>query len=328
MDIAAIREASRLIFVDELTGLYNRRFMRQYLRERLDQLADRRTPLAVIMLDLDGFKQINDTYGHLEGDLVLKRLAQLMRETLPAGGYAIRFAGDEFFAFLEGTDAAGGVRIAEEIRERVSAQPFVTPKAPAGIPVRISVGVAAYPEDAPAPSELIEAADQALYRAKRMGKNCVSRAGGWALPPEAEVLKRFPCPRLIGRDGELTELERPLLNGAERRNRFLLVEGNRGIGKSRLLTELMQRAARQGLRCLFSRCLEANRAIPYSSLTRVLSDYLTADTGLREAVQRRLSGSTGAASFFSFTGTRHFLSEKNIICGPKFKRRISDDIGR
>ncbi|MEK7364879.1 MAG: diguanylate cyclase, partial [candidate division NC10 bacterium] len=268
MDLSGIREASRLIFVDELTGLYNRRFMRQYLRERLDQLTRDRTSLAVIMLDLDGFKQINDTYGHLDGDLILKRLAELILAALPANAYAIRFAGDEFFAFLEGVDAGEGVRVAEAMRERVNTERFATEKAPDGIPVRISLGVAAYPEDAPSPSELIEAADQALYRSKRAGKNCVSRAGGWMLPPEAEILKRFPCPRLVGRDDALAELERPLAEGAERKNRFLLVEANRGLGKSRLLLEVMRRAGARGLKCLFGRCLDSQRAIPYSSLTR------------------------------------------------------------
>ncbi|MGH7262944.1 MAG: diguanylate cyclase, partial [Candidatus Rokuibacteriota bacterium] len=288
MAISGVREASRLIFVDELTGLYNRRFMRQYLRERLDQLALHRTPLAVIMLDLDGFKQINDTYGHLDGDLVLTRLAELIRAGLPANAYAIRFAGDEFFAFLEGADATEGVRVAEGIRQRVSTEPFVTEKAPSGIPVRISLGVAAYPEDAPTPSELIEAADQALYRSKRTGKNCVSRAGGWALPAEVEVFKRFPCRRLVGRDEALAELERPLSRDVQRKNRFLLVEANRGLGKTRLLLELMRRASGRGLTCLFGRCLDAERAIPYSSLTSILSDYLGRESELREAIRARL----------------------------------------
>src|SRR3989304_5697170 len=125
--------------------------MRQYLRERLDQLTRERASLAVIMLDLDGFKQINDTYGHLDGDLILKRLAELILASLPANAYAIRFAGDEFFAFLEGIDASEGVRVAEAIRERVNTDPFATDKAPDGIQVRISLGVAAYPEDAPSP---------------------------------------------------------------------------------------------------------------------------------------------------------------------------------
>ncbi len=294
MAIAGIREASRLIFVDELTGLYNRRFMRQYLRERLDQLTRERSSLAVIMLDLDGFKQINDTYGHLEGDLVLKRVAEIVREALPPGGYAIRFAGDEFFAFLEGTDGAGGVRVAETIRERVSADSFATPKAPTGISVRLSLGVAAYPEDAAAPSQLIEAADQALYRSKRMGKNCVSRAGGWTLPSEAEIFKRFPCPRLVGREGELSQLEQPLLNEALRKNRLFLVEASRGVGKTRLLLELQARAVNRGLRCLFTRCLHSNQAIPYSTLKEALSDYLGRATEHQDAIRRRLSAPTVA----------------------------------
>jgi len=292
MAISGIREASRLIFLDELTGLYNRRFMRQYLRERPAQLAQNHTPLCVIMLDLDGFKQVNDTYGHIEGDFVLKRLAQLITGALPPEAYAIRFAGDEFFAFLEGVDGAGGVSVAEGLRVRVTAEPFITPKASSGMLVRVSIGVAAFPEDATNPSELIEAADQALYRSKRMGKNCVSRAGGWMLPPEVEVLKRFPCPRLVGREAALAELEQPLGESGQKGNRFFLVEANRGLGKSRLLTELMDRGLRRGLRCYFQRCLDPHRAIPYSSLAPILAECFTREPEQLAAARARLSRPT------------------------------------
>ena len=292
MAISAVREASRLIFVDELTGLYNRRFMRQYLRDRLDHFVQSRTPLCIIMFDLDGFKQVNDTYGHLEGDLVLKRLAQLIRETVPPESYAIRFAGDEFFVFLEGVDGAGGVSVAEGIRERVAAQPFSSDKVPDGVPVQLSVGVAACPEDATSATNLIDAADQALYQSKRMGKNCVSRASRSMLPPEEEVLKRFPCPRVVGRYAELEELDRALVDSAARKHRFLLVEGHRGLGKSRLLAEAMQRAGTRGLRCFFGRCLESHQAIPYSSLTPMVTECLTREHGQLESVMRRLSGPT------------------------------------
>ncbi len=292
MAISAVREASRLIFVDELTGLYNRRFMRQYLRDRLDHFVQSRTPLCIIMFDLDGFKQVNDTYGHLEGDLVLKRLAQLIRETVPPESYAIRFAGDEFFVFLEGVDGAGGVSVAEGIRERVAAQPFSSDKVPDGVPVQLSVGVAACPEDATSATDLIDAADQALYQSKRMGKNCVSRASRSMLPPEEEVLKRFPCPRVVGRYAELEELDRALVDSAARKHRFLLVEGHRGLGKSRLLAEAMQRAGTRGLRCFFGRCLESHQAIPYSSLTPMVTECLTREHGQLESVMRRLSGPT------------------------------------
>lgn len=292
MAISAVREASRLIFVDELTGLYNRRFMRQYLRDRLEHFVQSHTPLCVIMFDLDGFKQVNDTYGHLEGDLVLKRLAQLIRETVPSGSYTIRFAGDEFFVFLEGIDGAGGLSVAEGIRERVSAQPFSSDKVPDGIPVQLSVGVAACPEDASSATDLIDAADQALYQSKRMGKNCVSRASRFMLAPEEEVLKRFPCPRVVGRYAELEELDRALVDSAGRKHRFLLVEGHRGLGKSRLLAEVMQRAGSRGLRCFFGRCLESHQAIPYSSLTPMVTECLTREHGQLEFVMRRLSGPT------------------------------------
>jgi diguanylate cyclase (GGDEF)-like protein len=295
MALAGIREASRLIFVDELTGLYNRRFMRQYLRDRLGQLEAERTPLAVIMLDLDGFKQVNDTYGHLAGDQILQELARLIKELLPPNGYAIRFAGDEFFVFVEGVDAAGGVLVAEKIRARVGAGPFATDKAPGGIPVGMSLGVAGYPEDAPSPSELIEAADQALYRSKRSGKNCVSRAGGWRPPLEAQVLRRFPCPRLVGRERELAELERPILDGGARGNHFLLVEARRGLGKSRLLLEVMRQAGARGLRPVFGRCLDSERAIPYASLASVLATHLDREPRHREQARQRLAPASLAA---------------------------------
>ena len=286
MALAGIRGASRLVFVDELTGLYNRRFMRQYLRERLAQLAQDGTQLAVIMLDLDGLKQINDTYGHLDGDWVLKALADLIRDAIPQGGYAIRFAGDEFLVFLEGVDGAGALLVAEQIRERVSRDPFVTPKAPAGIPVRASLGVAVYPVDAPSASELVAAADEALYRSKRAGKNRVTRAGASRLPPEVEVFRHFPCPRLVGREAELAELERLLTDGGY--NRVLLVEASPGLGKSRLLLELMRRAGSTGHRCFSGRCLESESAIPYSTLRPVLAACLAREPEQLEMARSRL----------------------------------------
>lgn len=292
MAISEVHEVSRLIFVDELTGLYNRRFMRQYLRDRLDEFVQSHTPLSVIMFDLDGFKQVNDTYGHIEGDLILKHLAQLIRDAIPSGAYAIRFAGDEFFVFLEGVDAAGAVTVAESIRKRVAGQPFSSPKVPGGILVQLSVGVAACPEDATSATDLIEAADQALYQSKRRGKNCVSRADREMLPPEEEILKRFPCPRVVGRYAELEELEQALLDSADGKHRFLLLEGHRGLGKSRLLTEVMQRAGTRGLRCFFGRCLESHREVPYSSLTPILTECLTREHGQLETVTMRLSGPT------------------------------------
>ncbi len=290
MALAGIREASRLIFVDELTGLYNRRFMRQYLRDRLAQLAQDGTPLAVIMLDLDGLKEINDTYGHLDGDRILKMLAELIRDAIPQGGYAIRFAGDEFLVFLEGVDGEGALRVAEQLRERVSREPFVTAKAPAGIPVRASLGVAVYPADAPSASKLLEAADEALYRSKRAGKNRVTRAGASRVPPEVEVFRRFPCPRLVGREAELAEIERLLTDAGH--NRVLLVEASPGLGKSRLLLEVMRRAGSMGHHCFLGRCLESERTIPYSTLRPVLAACLARVPEQREMLRSRLGASS------------------------------------
>jgi len=289
MTISGLREASRLIFVDELTGLYNRRFMRQYLRDRLQQFLESRTPLCVIMLDLDGFKQVNDTYGHMDGDLILKELATRVREELPAGSYAIRFAGDEFFLFLEGVDAEAGMIQAEAVRECVAATPFVTPKVPDGVPLFVSVGVASWPEDGSSAGDLIEAADRALYESKRLGKNCVSRAEGVELSPEEALIRRLSTGEIVGRETEIEELQRPIQERSNSMHRFLLIAGEPGLGKSRLLTEVMQSPEARDLRCFFRLCTEAQQTTPYSTLAHSIRECLTQEPDSLELLRSRLS---------------------------------------
>ena len=289
MAIAGIKEASRLIFVDELTGLYNRRFMRQYLRERLNQFLESRTSLSVLMFDLDGFKEVNDTHGHMEGDLVLKRLAELIRGAVPAGSYAIRFAGDEFIVFVEGINGDGGLKVAEDIREAVATCSFCTQKVPGGISLSVSVGVACWPDDASTASDLIEAADAALYASKNAGKNQVTRSSGSGLTPEEEFRKRLPCPQLIGRQTEFDELLRPLAFPSGPKHRFLLVEGHKGLGKSRVLNEVLQSHEATRARCFFQLCDEGQQAMPYSMLARSISDCLRREPQQVESLRSRLS---------------------------------------
>ncbi|MBI4588860.1 MAG: GGDEF domain-containing protein, partial [Candidatus Rokubacteria bacterium] len=184
------RDPARLIFFDRLTQLYNWWFMAQYLRERFAWLSAQNIPLSVIMLNLDDFRTVNETHGRLAGDVVLRQVAQLLVEGRRKGGYAIRYAGDEFFVFLEGVDGARAMARAEEIRQRVSSEPIALPHAQSGILIRASLGVATFPEDAQTASGLIEKVRHALARSKREGKNRTSRDVGLKLPTEKEALEQ------------------------------------------------------------------------------------------------------------------------------------------
>jgi diguanylate cyclase (GGDEF)-like protein len=162
---------------DALTSSYNRR----YLDERLygpfsgQQTARPRPALAIALIDLDRFKRVNDTYGHLVGDRVLRRVADLLQEELPSDGFCARYGGEEFVLWLPGVDAGDAVRIVEAARERVARHPWS--ELQPGLRVTISAGLAHEPAAGagppPSPERQLRCADNLLYAAKRAGRNKV-----------------------------------------------------------------------------------------------------------------------------------------------------------
>ena len=124
---------------------------------------------AVLLTDVDHFKSVNDTYGHPIGDLVLKGVAQILREKARDTDLVCRYGGEEFAVIMPETDGKGALVIAERIREAVQAKVFQTEVGP--LQVTISVGIAAAPANGSAKQELIDLADQCLYFAKRNGRN-------------------------------------------------------------------------------------------------------------------------------------------------------------
>lgn len=160
------RENERLLVTDPLTGAYNRRFLGEELA-RLSARARRDGgPLAVVMLDLDGFKQVNDTLGHEAGDAFLRWLVARMRVRLRGGDVLCRMGGDEFVLLLPGTDEAGALRLTERLQEAVAeAGANVCPD----IPVGGSFGAVAQDGEVSDPEALLHRADAAMYAAKRAG---------------------------------------------------------------------------------------------------------------------------------------------------------------
>jgi diguanylate cyclase (GGDEF)-like protein len=134
-------------------------------------------PFCVLMMDIDHFKDVNDTYGHLAGSETLEEVGAVIRKSLRAGDVGARFGGEEFAAFLLDADYTQGLTAAERVRSAIEKHEF--PAARRGtepVPthrITISIGVAAFPDDGRDPIQLVELADSALYRAKRNGRNQV-----------------------------------------------------------------------------------------------------------------------------------------------------------
>lgn len=171
----------RLISHDDLTGLLSSRsFFSELRREAARAKADSR-PFCVLMMDVDHFKTVNDSYGHLTGSKTLEELGACIIGSLRSGDVAARFGGEEFAAFLLEAEIAQAFVAAERIRKSIEETPFSVLRGGrtfATHHVTISIGIAAFPDDSSDPIELVEMADTALYRAKREGRNrvCTYRA--------------------------------------------------------------------------------------------------------------------------------------------------------
>ena len=157
-----------LIGTDDLTGLVaKRRFDAAFARV----LEGNHRPLVAMMLDLDGLKQINDSFGHPVGAYTISEVGKIIGEVVSPLGAACRFGGDEFAAFLQQAGRPVGLKVAGEIRRRVSTHHFQS----GGFVVKptVSIGLACFPEDGKRPDDLLQKADQALYRVKRSGRDGV-----------------------------------------------------------------------------------------------------------------------------------------------------------
>jgi two-component system cell cycle response regulator len=166
------RDLERLVASDPLTGLHNRRSLLDRLKQETERYARYRQPLALAMLDLDAFKPINDTYGHLFGDHVLRQVAETISHSVRTLDVAARYGGDEFAVILPQTEAQGALRVCERLLRNVSSLEVTQGKI--SVRVSLSLGLALYPGEGVASVEdLLRAADDALYRAKRSGRNRV-----------------------------------------------------------------------------------------------------------------------------------------------------------
>lgn len=157
--------------MDPLTGLYNRRFCKDYARKLMAMARRRDTPLGFIMLDLDHFKSINDVYGHEVGDRILKEFAKTVTQSMRETNLTARLGGEEFIILLPDTGASACQVVAERIRNAVGRMTMPQVKDSHIPPVTVSLGIAVYPEHGATLEEMLAASDRALYESKRAGRN-------------------------------------------------------------------------------------------------------------------------------------------------------------
>ncbi len=172
LEVGYHTQMDALVGTDDLTGLIaKRRFDAAYVRA-LSAARSMRRPLVVMMLDLDGLKAINDAHGHPIGAHTIAEVGKIIGNIVSSQGAACRFGGDEFAAFLPGTDKTTGKLVGESIRAQVAGHKFEKD----GVVVRptISIGIAAFPDDGKSPDLLLRKADEALYRAKNTGRDRVN----------------------------------------------------------------------------------------------------------------------------------------------------------
>jgi diguanylate cyclase (GGDEF)-like protein len=231
--------SSPVLLRDPLTGAYSRAALEPRLAEEVERTARYGAPLALLLLDLDHLKSVNDAFGHARGDDLLRAFVARIQTALRASDLLFRYGGDEFVLLLPATTRAAARALAARLLALVAGEPF------AGQPplhTSASIGVAACPDDSDTPQALFALADQRLYEAKRRGRGCVVDEGLGA-PDRLDLVESG---RLVERDAAVQALRDFLEALPGQRRGVLTISGERGAGRTRLLLELEHMARLRG----------------------------------------------------------------------------------
>jgi len=171
-NIRQYKGVQNLVYIDDLTGLYNSRYLNYILDSQIDQSQNKGLSFAVLFIDVDEFKKVNDQYGHLSGSRILKELSQLIKRQVREEDFVFRYGGDEFIAILSRADIKMAMRVSERIRRGIEKHSFLK-REKLKIKITVSIGIALFPVHATQKKELIDVADQNMYQAKRLSRNRV-----------------------------------------------------------------------------------------------------------------------------------------------------------
>jgi len=269
------KDPSRLIFEDELTGIYNRRFLYQYLQSKVQWDTLDQNPFSLLMMDVDKFKQINDTYGHQIGDQALIWVASLIKEVAGEDGLPIRYAGDEFMLLLKSDKQASLLR-GEKLYRSVHEKSFQPTSIERPLRITLSIGIASAPDDAKNSKALIQKADTALYSAKKKGRDCYVNASEVALEDVfgKTAIYQLGDVKLVGRSRQLAQVADALKIFSKKKSQFLIVEGSAGLGKTEFLEAIRHNLARKKIWQVKVNGAPQEMFRPYYLITKILVDIL------------------------------------------------------
>ncbi|CAB5106248.1 hypothetical protein D3OALGA1CA_3907 [Olavius algarvensis associated proteobacterium Delta 3] len=237
---SAGKDPARLVFEDELTKIYNRRFLFQYLESKVPWEQFNGNSISLLMMDLDHFKSVNDTFGHPVGDQALIWLADHLKELVHDIGLPIRYAGDEFMVLLTNTGKTSATECAQQLMERIHEDRFQPPGIEKDIHLTISVGVATAPTDADNWKDFIQKADMALYLAKKRGRDQMADAAEIFNDTISDkvALYRLDGVKIAGRVAQIARINAALKEFQQKKGQFVLLEGAAGMGKTEFLNTL------------------------------------------------------------------------------------------
>ncbi len=239
-------------YLDDLTGVLNRRFLREQLEPRVKDWIANQSPFSVVIVDIDHFKEINDIHGHLQGDSVIKEFANFIKKAMRGTDFVIRYGGDEFICIMPRTSKHDSEKVYQRLVKQLSEQNF------AGLKLTVSAGIAGFPDDADNLETIIKFADSALYDAKRSGRNRVSVQGG----RRAEL----PVRTFIDRFEEKDLIQRTIFDKGELK--IIVVSGPLGIGKTRLTREVLSTI--QGKEISWADCIPLIENIAYYPIRELI----------------------------------------------------------
>ena len=270
------KDPARLIFEDELTGLYNRRYLFHFLNTKINWDNAAKNPLSLLMLDLDHFKKVNDGHGHQAGDQALVWLAGHLKNLAGSNGMPIRYAGDEFMLLFQNCNKINSLNLGKQLIENIYNNPFQYDDQNGNLNLTISLGIASAPVDAKDAKSLIRQADTALYSAKRNGRNRMVDAAEVS-PTEVfdkTASNQLKEVRIVGRGRQLSLVADALKMFNDRKSQFLIAEGAAGMGKSDFLETVRYNMARSKTVQCIVRCSTQEMGRPYYLVEKILINLL------------------------------------------------------
>jgi diguanylate cyclase (GGDEF)-like protein len=304
-----VDELIALAYRDDLTGLYNRRHFRESLTRPLEEAFDR-TAYSFLLVDIDYFKDINDSYGHQSGDHVLVTVAKLLTDALDGEETAVRYAGDEFIVFLPGVGRDAGLQRAGGLVDRMQKKALPLNDRDEYIQLTFSIGAASFPEDGDTWEAIMEKADQGLYAAKQQGRNraCPPPEEGVGIMRGDDLSNLFPCPKYIGRQEPLEEILTLLARREAPETSALpslfLCTGDRGSGKTRFLQEVGKAIDDTDFCVMHLSGSEQLKELPYGALIKGFLERFATVEKLRERLGTSLQAPDESLWEALFTGAQ------------------------